>query len=89
MGWQLAVRVPGQGSGSSLSQTMKHKPGSQGGEGGRAERMCPPWKPSRCCFLYLVAAEIKWQGGVTIPALVHSFGFIKFVFFNKWVIVSV
>lgn len=41
-GVQPAVRVPGQGSGSSLSQTMKHKPGSQGGEGGRAERMCPP-----------------------------------------------
>lgn len=62
-GWgQPAVRVPGQGPGSSLSQTMKHKPGSQGGEGGRAERMCPPGN-RRAVFLRLVP-EIKWQRGV-------------------------
>lgn len=71
-GGQPAVRVPGQGSGSSLSQTMKHKPGSQGGEGGRAERMCPPGKPSRC-FLYLQV------GGVS--ALVNSFGVHQVCFF--------
>lgn len=55
-GGQPAVRVPGRGSGSSLSQTMKHKPGSQGGEGGRAERMCPPGN-RRAAFLRLVPVK--------------------------------
>lgn len=78
------MHVPGQGPGSSLSQTMKHKPGSQGGESGQAERMCPPGN-RRAVFLCLVL-EIKWQRGVEIPAatLVNSLGSSTFFwFFNK------